>query len=524
MGRLTRAAILTFMMLGFVSAGSAFAGTHYVATNGSDSNDGATKTTPWAHLPGMATWSGSYAPVAGDTFILRGCDVWGNSNFPVNWKWSGSSGNPIVVDRDTTWFNTTNCPSGWNRAVFDAENEAMNPNKFLHVQNGNSSTTYATFRWIEARNLFWTSTNPSGALAYVDFNSADFITIQNWYIHHWTHGSGAGDTDNMVAGVFGSNSGFGCEHCSFDHNVVDNTDGDGGSSKTMSGGGINIPSTYNVITGMTNAFKVFTGGEWAYNNISRTGQDFNQTFHPNCFESIAAGLYGTSGVFYYHDNYTHNTQNCEGFQVGNPNETDYAWNNVWDMSANAAGNNGPQVPQTGGTGNWSLYFWNNTVAWGAGCIVTDSGGHGTAIKNWFFQNNYCISGGATSSGTALSPNGSSSLTNNIGVSTPTSSSQGYSSESVFPYEPTSSTCNGNKSDCTIGVGLNLTSVWPSGFATTDMGALCTEQTISGVLQSVCTKRGNNRPASGLWDVGAYYFPTDSSGAPNPPTSVTAAVQ
>src|ERR1700691_4377748 len=98
MPRLMRFAIFT-LMTGFLTIGSAFASTvgttHYIATNGSDSNGGTSESSPWAHLPGMLTWTGSYKPVAGDTFILRGCDVWANANFPITWTWSGTSNSPI---------------------------------------------------------------------------------------------------------------------------------------------------------------------------------------------------------------------------------------------------------------------------------------------------------------------------------------------------------------------------------------------------------------------------------------------
>jgi hypothetical protein len=279
---------LSTLLLCLMLAGSASASTYYVSSSrGSDSNttsQAQSKSTPWAHLPGMVSASSNasnYSPVAGDTFILMGCDVWGSSNFPVNWSWSGTTSSPIVVDRDTTWYNTSICPSQWNRPVFDAQNTAMATNMFVRFQNGGNNVTNVTMRWIEAKDLFWTSSNPSGGLAYASFYSADYITLQYWYIHHWTHGSGAGDTDNMVMYQGSSNSGFGCQHCSLNYSIVDNTDGDGadcnGADATCSGGGINIPTQNSVIAGMTNVFKVFTGGNWGFNNISQTNQDFNRS-------------------------------------------------------------------------------------------------------------------------------------------------------------------------------------------------------------------------------------------------------
>ena len=101
---------------------SAFATTpiYYVATNGNDFNNGISKSTPWQHVPGMRTWAGTYTSTPYDKIILRGCDVWTNANFPVTWTWSGNASSSITIDRDVTWYNTTNCPSSWNRPIFDA--------------------------------------------------------------------------------------------------------------------------------------------------------------------------------------------------------------------------------------------------------------------------------------------------------------------------------------------------------------------------------------------------------------------
>ena len=149
--------ILFFLLI----ASGVSAATYYVSTSGSDSNSGTSESSPWAHLPGMATWTGNYSPVAGDSFILRGCDVWTNSSFPITWKWSGASGNPITVGVDQTWYNTTNCPSSWNRPVFNAGGTAIQPpecsggnsNKFLVF----NSATYVTFNSIELTGLYWNS-------------------------------------------------------------------------------------------------------------------------------------------------------------------------------------------------------------------------------------------------------------------------------------------------------------------------------------------------------------------------------
>src|SRR4029077_14620960 len=57
--------------------------TYYIAANGSDSNNGTSKTTPWLHAPGMANCTGTCAsttPQPGDSFIFRGGDIWHMQN------------------------------------------------------------------------------------------------------------------------------------------------------------------------------------------------------------------------------------------------------------------------------------------------------------------------------------------------------------------------------------------------------------------------------------------------------------
>ena len=65
--------LLVITFVGLMDAAAAT--THYVAANGSDSNNGTSTSTPWLHAPGMPSCSGScasYTPQAGDRFIFRG--------------------------------------------------------------------------------------------------------------------------------------------------------------------------------------------------------------------------------------------------------------------------------------------------------------------------------------------------------------------------------------------------------------------------------------------------------------------
>src|SRR5271165_1792689 len=69
--------------------------------SGSDSNSGASKLSPWKHLPGMTGQAGggtdactancaSQTPIHGDSYILKGGVVWPYTVFPLKWSWSGS--------------------------------------------------------------------------------------------------------------------------------------------------------------------------------------------------------------------------------------------------------------------------------------------------------------------------------------------------------------------------------------------------------------------------------------------------
>src|SRR5580704_6890233 len=124
--------VLTACLL--VVPGFAFGATHYVAANGSDANNGTSKSTPWLHAPGMANCASScasYTPAAGDSIIFRGGDTWhfGNSAAAPyvgsgwGWSWSGSNGNPIYIGVDQTWF----AASSWARPILHGDN-SLNPN------------------------------------------------------------------------------------------------------------------------------------------------------------------------------------------------------------------------------------------------------------------------------------------------------------------------------------------------------------------------------------------------------------
>jgi len=501
------------------------ASTYYIAANGSDSNNGTSESAPWEHLPGMPTWTGSHTPAAGDTFILRGCDDWGNSNFPVNWKWSGTSGSPITIDRDTTWYNTSNCPSGWNRPKFDAGSAVIDPPECTGTNAywTFSAVSNVTVNWIELINYFWASANSQGSCAGNDFmvstsSSASNVQWNNSYVHAWTHGGSSGDLN-------GSAFMNGCPTCSVNFLVMDNSDG-----SKYSGGGMQWPTQHSIFVYVANAIKPHMGGEYAYNNISHLGVGPGGN-HPNCIETIGP-IPSNASTFWIHDNWIHDMplpEQCETLQVGNTGETDYVWNNVW--CCDIGGGYVAQLPQNSQPDVTAFYMFNNV--WeenlGNGVCANIQGSGSEWVNAFVMINNLCLvpnaPNGTTQSQLMMSGNTVTGATtiafsNNIVETMATAKAHNCLATSTYPYMPTSS-CQD-----TVGTGSNLTSKFmPAGFSTIDTSYACSEQTVSGVVESVCPQRtANTRPSSGAWDSGAYEFESASSGQPNPPTGLTVSVQ
>ena len=131
---------------------------YYVAANGSDANTGTDETHPWQHAPQMPNCSSACATVqnagipAGTGIILRGGDTWhfGASTTPASggvWNFNsgtfpvGSSGSPIYVGVDTTWFTG----ASWARPILNADNPPCNAGTLSGTCKAESSTNFDLF-------------------------------------------------------------------------------------------------------------------------------------------------------------------------------------------------------------------------------------------------------------------------------------------------------------------------------------------------------------------------------------------
>jgi hypothetical protein len=485
--------------------------TRYIAANGSDSNNGVSKTTPWLHAPGMTGCSSlcaSYSPVAGDQFIFRGGDTWHFSSgagtpvgIPWNWNWSGSSGNPIYIGVDQTWYSGTS----WIRPILTGDNPLTTSPvsscrydestvSFMSLNNPN-----VTFDNFEILGGCWHGTQNGNGLCCLNYIARSAppnpvnIIISNVYLHGWSHvtfscgsGGSSGNCDGAqgISGDSHSNGGQGNQIIGV---VIDGSDSDPTSFSSvlwdcydMHNNVIRYASQGTVCNNM----HTFHDNLIEYISESSDGQT-----HSNGFEFNSEWA-GTNTI--YNNLIRHITAAVAGWV--NPSQIDYHFNNVvYDTIGQ-----GWDVDPTGGGTN--MYFYNNTIVNGG----VGSSGSWEGVLN----NNIFISGGVT--GTPKSNS------NSINWSSAQATSAGFTVANN--YAPTSANCNGN-TPCPMGAGANLSS------ACSTVGALCIDTTnacsynLRNHSVSCPARTTNARPSSGPWDISAYEYGTITQ--PNPPTNLTA---
>jgi len=189
---------------------NAFAATYYVDyTNGSDSNNGTSKSTPWKYAPGMyscANTCNSTVLKPGDSVILKGCVTWHNAAFPWTPKYNGSSGSPIYYGVDQTWWDSTvsGCSTAWNRPILNPDaTDFSHGNTYLErlVVVGNMS--YNTFDNFEVTNVLHNDGYGNDEVTTFDFGGGDPNNnniVQNCYVHGWVNPYFAIGTGNVAAG------------------------------------------------------------------------------------------------------------------------------------------------------------------------------------------------------------------------------------------------------------------------------------------------------------------------------------
>ncbi|NLF30143.1 MAG: hypothetical protein GX591_04550 [Planctomycetes bacterium] len=442
----------TFLILaGLLWAGTAWGATYYIDyANGSDSNNGTSRTTAWKKAPGMAGFGGTYYHVAGDSFIFKGGVTWPSDCYPWVINYGGTSGE--VRDYygvDKTWYDG----DAWTRPVLD--NESV-PTVILVTVNAN----YVTLDNFEVINFYWNlwSCNaergyPRAAIFYVGYmKKHNYIT--NCYVHDWTHSDEPGLVDRMQICVQNAGGPHMIEGCVFDGS----NDGHGGTSGM---------ATYSwhiarncIVRNMSNGI-LLAAGEVSNCDIGPINGSFDPLTHENAIEAV---WIGRLDIF---NNRIHDVR--DGIVImgkGSPENYYRIYNNLFYGTLSQS----PiSLDPRGGSGVAEIY--NNTMvtAW-AGAVIHNPGIPGS-VAPWVVtaRNNHVISPGPKLMNSAVTVE-----SNNLLQMTSVAAAAGYVADNL--YRPTSA------DSPTVNAG------------TDNVNGL-----FSNDLLDV------SRPQDGTWDIGCYEY-------------------
>jgi hypothetical protein len=575
--------IVLLLMVTVAGVGNAMAATtHYIAANGSDSNDGASKTTPWLHAPGMPNCSGtcaSYKPTAGDSIIFRGGDTWhfGNSSLSPytggtwdQYTWWGA--NPCLFEGaqtgciyygvDQTWFSG----ASWARPILTGDNPTSTslvsicahqiPNTGQFVSNTlvsmapNSILDNFEMTGVCSQDSNVTSGVNDVYVAYMGTGIAGtgMAIVSNVYIHGWTATKTAGTGSNNQPGTLIGGGFNGLQ--SFDHIVIDGADSNPGSFAWGT-----FPSFYHFrdsIVRYTNQGV----GQWCHDihdNIFEHFYNHNPGAgsHTNILEcnddnpgNAPNQPQNTPNVFYNniirHDDPSYLGSGQVHLWFCPESVPEYWFNNVvYDIvDANGWDYAGPPIYSCSGTGG--QFMFNNTlVGVTQPCHVSNvnHGGQYLTVLNEHLID-APFDGGSTTACTGLSS------ATNVAMSDATATSQGYTTgtagnvnsntctnDGTTPCSPTGS---GNS---TVGTGTNLQAYCTALAAytsepaiSTDAANACKNGTTDGCSYNTTThamvcpaQAAIARPLSGAWDAGAYVNNAQGS-RPMPPTDLRGVIQ
>jgi hypothetical protein len=544
MNRLNRLALLSILL--FAYAGIASATTYYIAANGSDTNNGTTKTTPWQHAPGMPNCKGACAsasPQPGDSIIFRGGDTWhfGNSNLTPyvggkawTFSYNGSNGNPIYIGVDQTWYTG----SSWARPILSGDDQITNStvSSCAYDYNNINVVLLGTDNHIRLDNFEMSGFCYSGTsgvnAGFVNFGGTDAI-VENMYFHGMTIETTL--TDDEQVAIHGSGNGFKADltnQCIY--NVFDNSDGSLGNSGTYPNGKASMEAIQNACAVV--AYSVF-------NRVSNGLVSSTSIVHDNLFHdmyepqgSVHGNIWNVNndglvplGAQEFYNNVMYNINEGVGVWF-EQNPVGYYFNNVsWNISNSVnclrvgGSNVNTMQPVT------TMYIYNNT--WDAPCTVRGTaptpGGDPAQNGPVYFQNNHLIGYGITSfsSGTGVLYSCDAGATctwtdngNELFQTEAVANAQGYTPANE--YAPASG-------GATIGAGANLSSL---------CSKFSSDSELCGGTSDGVSEQGNYGgeiasdpaipmiPRQTSWDIGAYKFNNGSGGPPSPPTGLAAVVQ
>jgi hypothetical protein len=145
----------------------------------------------------MQTFTGSYTCAAGDQIILKGGETWPNASFTWSIPTCGTSGSPVYVGVDKTWFTG----GSWTRPILTAGASLItnNTNRMISIYN---NTTFDNF---EVTGYYWNTascSDPFGQCSMFYMGQTTNEVIENIYVHGWTHQGTDNTATSGVANIF----------------------------------------------------------------------------------------------------------------------------------------------------------------------------------------------------------------------------------------------------------------------------------------------------------------------------------
>lgn len=163
--------VFATMMLVLVVPTIGMSATYYIDfASGYDSSAGTSKDTPWKRAPGMKGYAHvGYIHAAGDQFIFKGGVTWDNTIAPWNITNSGAPGNYDYYGVDKTWY----LGAAWSRPVFDGGSlSTVTNNPYFYI-----TSSYITFDNLQVQNIGVSGTNQGNY--GIEFWNGHDITVQN---------------------------------------------------------------------------------------------------------------------------------------------------------------------------------------------------------------------------------------------------------------------------------------------------------------------------------------------------------
>ena len=538
---------------------------YYVAANGSDTNSGASESSPWLHSPGMANCSNTCASTAlapGTGIIFRGGDKWhmGNPaaspytgvvpNCDFNNTQSaalclasknGLSGRPIYYGVDQSWFSG----SSWSRPIFTGDNPLTpNPGVFrdsvpscTYQMGANNKfvsfefSTWMIFDNFEMTGLCSQALGATGGHDVYVTENHDIGThniYERLYIHGWTHIPYASPA-NCSTGqgycfgdlqAFQGGAGPGIDLHLL--NVVDGADSDPGA--LTAGHGTAYDYEGNVFRNTT---QFVIGGThiWHDNLLENWFGTGDQFAHGNLWEEVGETP-GANAV--YNNVFRHTLSTAMVGIWANPpvGNTIYFFNNVF-YDLNPANGNWFNVGAHGASEPRGTYVVFNNTFENPNNTPMMTCASAPNVFTLIATNNHYITDAVTQYYPACAAH--DTLTTELLMTHAAATAAGYTASQNFAYSPIASstpsvgTGTNKQSYCTTLLGSSDPLLQAAGTACqSDSGYACAYNATNHTV-TCPTRTPEVRPASAAWNRGAYQFGGTQASAPTPPKDLTAVI-